>query len=173
MNYNFTKCLDFTLLPQNDGQELHKDDHDSGGSTNYGIIFPTYMHFNPHGTYSEFCNLNKESVAPIYKSLFWNAMQCDLLASGVDLMIFDFGVTSGADRSIKILQKALNVTQDGIIGYNTIKAISKSKASDLINKLKQEQLAFYQSLQAFKYFGRGWTNRTNFRYETAVSLLNK
>ena len=175
MYRNFLPCLKFTLLPENDGQPLHIDAHDPGGATNYGITWNTYRNYEKHNSFADFRNMSQTDIQNIYYNLFWLPVHGDVLPVGVDLMVFDFGITSGTSRSIKLLQQALGVADDGIIGPNTISKLkliqSATQISDCINSLKDKQLKFYQSLDTFKYFGHGWTNRTNARATASIKLI--
>ena len=54
-------------------------------------------------------------VAPIYKQNYWDRCKCDLLPSGVDLCVFDFGVNAGTGRGARFLQKCVGAVADGAI----------------------------------------------------------
>lgn len=161
---NFDICLKFTLLPDNDGQPLHIDKNDPGGATIYGITYNTYKTYFGNYSLDSFKNITKEQINTIYKNMFWDKMQCDKMPLSIACMVFDFGVTCGTYRSIIILQKCLRVTTDGIVGPNTIKAISGFNEDNLLNYLYTYQLNFYKSLYTYKFFGQGWSNRTHRRY---------
>lgn len=177
MQNNFIKCLDFTLLPDNDGQPIHKDANDSGGWTSYGITLATYQqYFGNNKTVNDLKNMTQDQIQTIYKS-FWNSCHCDDLHNGVDLMVFDFAVNAGIKRSSTVLQKSINsfsnnnIDVDGIIGKNTISCANAINDSKLIDALLKEQEDFYKSLKAFKYFGNGWLRRLNDKYKVALSMI--
>jgi lysozyme family protein len=103
--------------------------------------------------------LTKEVVAPLYRKQYWDVCHCDDLPAGVDYLAFDFAVNAGAFRSIKTIQRALNITADGVIGPVTLKAIQETNAEEFIDNFTDAKESFYKSLANFQTFGRGWLNR--------------
>jgi lysozyme family protein len=73
-------------------------------------------------------------------------------------MVFDFGVNAGPRTSVKVLQRAVGVVDDGAIGPKTLAAVKA--ATGLNDALVSARLAHYRSLGNFAAFGNGWTNRT-------------
>jgi|SRR5579872_4802101 len=67
-------------------------------------------------------------------------------------LIFDFGFNHGMKSAVMTLQKVLGVTQDGVIGPETLQAITKvweplsDKDEPLIDALASAITAFYKSL---------------------------
>jgi lysozyme family protein len=82
-----------------------------------------------------------------------------LRSTASDYLAFDFAVNAGAFRSIKTIQRALNITADGIIGPVTLKAIQETNAEEFIDNFTDAKESFYKSLANFQTFGRGWLNR--------------
>ena len=64
----------------------------------------------------------------IYRTAYWNRMQCGALPAGLDLEVFDFGVNAGPGEAVKTLQKIVGVTQDGSIGPITLAALGQFKS---------------------------------------------
>lgn len=172
MTDRFQACLAFTLLPQNDGQPYHVTPGDPGKGTAWGVTQATYdlyrgSHHFPHQSVAKMSPAEREDI---YRSGYWT----EGLPAGVDLMVFDFGVTSGASRAREFLQEALGFEDDdvdGIVGPMTLKAVVAQKPADLIALLQASELAFYESLSTFAEFGHGWTNRTNARANAALGML--
>jgi lysozyme family protein len=100
----------------------------------------------------EMRSLTKELVAPLYKSRYWDAVHGDQLPSGADYLAFDFAVNAGAFRSIKTIQRALNITADGIIGPVTLKAIQDTNAEEFIDNFTDAKESFYQRFGKLSYF---------------------
>jgi lysozyme family protein len=67
-------------------------------------------------------------------------------ACGADYLAFDFAVNAGAFRCIKTIQRALNITADGIIGPVTLKAIQDTNAEDFIESFRQLKKVFIAAL---------------------------
>lgn len=167
-------CLAFTLLPQNDGQPYHVTKGDPGKGTAWGVIQSTYdvyrgSHKLPHQSVSLMTPAEREDI---YRSGFWTPG----LPAGVDLMVFDFAVTSGAGRSREFLQEELGFADDdvdGVVGPMTLAAVSKVPSTrTLVAKLGAKQEAFYKSLSTWSLFGRGWTNRETARTAAAMKMVS-
>ena len=157
MKENFEKSLELVLAHEG-GYVNHPSD--PGGKTNLGVTQRVWEDYVGHKVDEQTMrNLTKELVAPLYKSRYWDAVHGDQLPSGADYLAFDFAVNAGAFRSIKTIQRALNITADGIIGPVTVKAIQDTNAEEFINNFTNAKESFYRSLANFPTFGRGWLNR--------------
>ena len=55
-----------------------------------------------------------------------------------------------------------------MIGPKTIEAVNAQYLNDVLLSLTAERLKFYTSLDSFKIYGKGWTNRVadNLKYAT-------
>lgn len=137
---------------------------DPGGATNLGITRKTLAGWRKVMPWtslpkSEVKALTKETVAPIYRALYWDEIRGDDLPAGLDYAVFDYAVNSGPGRAAMALQRILGVADDGEIGPITLAAVAKRKPADLINALCDERIAFLQRLSTFAVFGKGWTSR--------------
>ena len=157
MKENFEKSLELVLAHEG-GYVNHPSD--PGGKTNLGVTQRVWEDYVGHKVdEAEMRSLTKELVAPLYRKEYWDAVHGDQLPSGADYLAFDFAVNAGAFRSIKTIQRALNITADGIIGPVTVKAIQDTNAEEFINNFTNAKESFYRSLANFPTFGRGWLNR--------------
>jgi lysozyme family protein len=86
----------------------------------------------------------KSVAINIYTTKYWKTpyYDCDTLASGVDLSVFDFGVNSGPARAKKYLDQSIG-----------------GSPTDTIIKLNDKRLAFLQGLRTWGSFGVGWGRR--------------
>lgn len=157
----WSRCLARVL--QHEGGYV---DHpaDPGGATNMGITHKTLARWRGLSPWqaldkAEVRALTRAEAADIYKALYWERVQADLLPAGLDLAVFDFAVNSGPERVVKMLQALVGAAQDGIVGPMTLAAVGKFPATRLIEALCEQRLRFLQSLTAFPTFGRGWTAR--------------
>jgi len=171
MSDRFSTCLALTLEWEGGFAD---DPRDPGGATCCGITLSTYQHWaeNPALGVDDIRNITKETVAAIYSTNYWNAMRCDAMAPGVDLMLFDEGVNAGCGRSVRLLQTALQFPPalvDGCVGPNTIAQATRADPTTLIRALGGLQLSFYRSLPTFATFGTGWTRRLQNRQAAALS----
>lgn len=146
---------------------------DPGGATHRGITLEVFRAWrkNPHATKDELRRLTEDEAREIYQERYWQPMRASELPHGVDLMVFDHGVNSGNNRSIRILQEVLGVTVDGVIGPQTIAAANAADPKELIDKLRARHESFYRSLKTFGTFGRGWLNRLDARHKEAHAIL--
>jgi len=166
----FSSCL-AVVLKHEGGFVNHPKD--PGGATNMGITKKTYEDWVGHEvTLQKMKELTVNDVTPIYRQKYWKVIKGDALTHGVDLQVFDFGVNAGPARSIKILQRVVEVPEDGIIGPATLKALeAKQNKADVIRQLGEERLKYYKSLSTFDTFGRGWTKRTEETTQKALEML--
>jgi len=130
---------------------------DPGGPTNKGVtqaVYDTWRKSKDLSTQSV-RNISDSEVATIYKNLYWDRISGDYLPSGVDFAVFDYAVNSGVSRAARTLQSIVGVTQDGVVGPETIEAAKTYVAMAVTNK----RLAFMQSLSIWSTFGKGWSAR--------------
>jgi lysozyme family protein len=144
---------------------------DPGGPTNFGITLATLRAYegDPNLTADDVKKLTPAVAKEIYRTAYWNRMQCGALPAGLDLEVFDFGVNSGPAESVKTLQRLVGVTQDGSIGPITLAAVGQFNVGDLIGRFAQARLAFYQSLN-MPEFEQGWATRVA-QIQTAAATM--
>lgn len=63
-----------------------------------------------------------ESVKNFYKVNFWDRAKCDYLPTFFAIALFDSAVNQNVEPAVTIMQRALKVKDDGIIGEMTIAA---------------------------------------------------
>lgn len=172
---NFKRCVDIVIGREGGFVENPKD---PGGATNLGITLATLRSWrsdddrsdNDTVTVDDVRKLTIEDAQDIYRTRYWNALRCDELPAGIDLMVFDFGVNAGPSRAAKILQKVVGAEADGSIGPRTIAAAKAGSAREAISAMAKERLAFYQKLPTWETFGNGWTNRTKAVEAAALAM---
>jgi lysozyme family protein len=157
MTENFESSLEHVLKSEGGFVNNPKD---PGGMTNLGVTKATWEAYVGHPvSEADMKALTPEKVAPMYENKYWNACKCDDLPAGVDYLVFDFAVNAGPGRSIKTLQKALSVPEDGVIGPTTLHNIAIMDRGELIVRFSEAKEEFYKSLKTFDVFGAGWLNR--------------
>lgn len=161
MNDRFHVCFDI-VLGHEGGYVDHKND--KGGATNFGVTQKTY------DNYRESKGLLKQEVkfislieAKEIYYVYWLESKCDHIMAPVDLFVFDCAINSGSGRAIKLLQKALELTADGVFGKMTLLALDHVQPKELAKKYLGEREAFYDRLVANdptqQAFIKGWKNR--------------
>lgn len=143
----------FDLLMNIEGGYVD-DPNDKGGKTKYGISQKSYP-------FIDIASLTIDKAKEIYKRDYWDRCKCDFLPDALSVAVFDFAVNSGVKTSIKILQQALGVKADGIIGNQTIGAANRLPLRKVLDDFMWRRLLYLIKLKDFKYFGGGWTNRVD------------
>ncbi len=166
------ECLTFTLHEEGG---FVNNPRDPGGATNMGVTLATLRVWrdNPHLTAADVKALTRVAVTSIYGADYWNKLRCDALPGGIDLMAFDFAVTSGTLRSAKMLQMALGFATnaiDGAVGPDTLRIAAAAHPATVISDLAVRHGTFYRALPTFSVFGAGWLARTVRRQATALAL---
>lgn len=147
---------------------------DPGGATNMGITFNTLKAWrHPENiTVDDVRNLTKDEAKQIYRANYWNALSCDDLPDGVNLVTFDFGVNAGPGRSAKTLQRVVGVKDDGVVGPITLAAVAAVDPEHIIRRFSELRTEFYQGLSTFATFGKGWLRRVKTVEDEALAILN-
>jgi lysozyme family protein len=138
------------------------DPRDPGGATNKGITQNVYNAYRErhHLPMVPVRGISSTEVEAIYEANYWKLAKCDMLPAGVSYVVFDGAVNSGVAQSVKWLQRALNVTADGVVGNATLAAVQNYGNMDrLVDAICDRRLAFLKALKTWKAFGRGWASR--------------
>lgn len=169
MSDNFDACLEIVLKHEG-GYVNHPKD--PGGETNMGVTKRVYEEW---GGTKNMRDLTFEDVAPIYKKNYWDRVKGDSLPAGLDLCVFDFGVNAGTGRSAKYLQTLVGAGADGAIGPGTLgkvaEYVEENGLEATISAFQGKRQEYYESLQTFSTFGKGWTRRVNETTELALNMV--
>ena len=168
---NFETCLAL-MLAHEGGFVNHPKD--PGGMTNLGVTKRVWEEWVGHEVdEKQMRALTPETVAPLYKRKYWDAVRADDLVDGVDYCVFDVAVNSGPGRAVKFLQQFIGVTADGGFGPATLAAVKKSEEDParLIEMYCAKRLEFLQSLKTFETFGKGWSRRVQEVKDKALKML--
>jgi lysozyme family protein len=132
---------------------------DPGGETQWGISKRSYPQIDIKA-------LTRDEAKEIYRRDFWDRIHADEMYDGVAFQALDFAINSGIQTSIRKLQKAIGVADDGHWGAVTQAAIASMSESDVIMRFVAERLDFWSSLSTWASFGKGWARRAaqNLRY---------
>lgn len=117
-------------------------------------------------------NLTKDEAVAIGVENYYHGYRVNLLPWGhIAAILLDFVWASGSN-GVKVFQRTLGVTPDGIIGRNTVAALTKELEEysevGFANKFIDHRISYIESLADFKTYGGGWTRRiTAMRPSTA------
>lgn len=174
MSPEFLRALDFTL-PWETGNKpdggYTDDPHDPGGETRWGISKRSYPDV-------DIAALTRAGAVEIYHADYWlgtgnQKSYCNTLRSPLCLVHFDCVVNIGnrkttADgaplwhgRANMILQRALGVDDDGLIGPRTLAAIAARAPRTAALRALDQRVAYYMSLKHLQRYLKGWLRRTS------------
>lgn len=136
---------------------------DPGGETNWGVTIATAR---ANGYTGPMRSMTRDQAKAIYKKAFWDRAKADSYDPAIAFQLFDAAVNHGIGNAIRMLQRAVGVTADGVVGPFTIAAITRKSLPDVLALFNAERIEFYTKLSTFEVFGRGWMNRVakNLRY---------
>jgi lysozyme family protein len=138
------------------------DPKDAGGETKFGISKRSYPHL-------DIKNLTRDQTCQIYFVDFWMKCKCEQIEDeNIATKFFDLAVHTGIPQASRLIQRALRavgtpVTEDGIIGPITLKAINEADSTDLLAALKSESAGYYRLIAnanpSQQKFIEGWLRR--------------
>ena len=169
---DFAPVLAFTLAAEGGFVD---DPLDPGGATKFGITLQGLSDWRGHPcTPGDVRAMHVTEANAIYETNYWDVVAGAKLPPGLDLLVFDFGVNAGPQRSIFLLQGLVGTKSDGIIGPRTIAccngdaAIIRTRLTVLANIHER----YYHALPAYAHDGHGWTSRVNASLATALALAS-
>lgn len=175
---DYKKIIPF-ILKWEGGLSKNKDDvyaknpvpNGTGYHTNKGITWVVFSSYfgNTTATQERFMKMSSEDWGIIFKHLFWDAIKGDNIQSQkvADILV-NWAWGSGVRIPSVQIQQIVGVTADGNIGPKTIAAINAMDEKDLVTKLKQKNISFYEVLTTnpkYSMFRKGWFNRLNDLYD--------
>lgn len=115
-------------------------------------------------------NLTLEEAQAIAKRDYWDKFFGDHLPSGVALCVFDMGYNSGIHEGVKILQRCLDVQEDGAMGPITLRIADMKDPAWLIKTYYTERMMAYRQMKEWAHDGNGWAARAKATRDKALSL---
>lgn len=147
---------------------------DPGGETNYGI---SMRFLREHGIqpqdiglkdYAPGClrGLTRDAAADLYWRFFWDSLELGEVTDQLSATkLFDAAVNMGCVQAVKLAQRAVGVTVDGVLGPVTRHAIGSMPGRVFVGAMSAEMLRFYEVLAAQKpslaVFLPGWRARAS------------
>jgi lysozyme family protein len=161
---NIQSILD-DILRRKGGYTNHPADR--GGPTKYGITAKTLGEWRKLGrpaSEAEVQALTEDEARDIYFTNYVKKPGLDAVQDPKLLgLLVDTAVNSGPERAVRLLQRALSVTDDGVIGPRTKEMLSKFDPAKLYRQVLANRLRFLGRLitrhPSQAVFAEGWMNR--------------
>jgi lysozyme family protein len=154
-----------TVLEHEGG--LSENPSDPGGATKYGIslryLQSENLDIDRDGDVDadDIRALTREQAVQLYRSKFW--MYEWVKDQSVATKLLDMAVNMGPKQAHKLLQAALGLQEDGVIGPETQHATNGAKPENLLRELRARVAAFYCKLVLHRprltVFLLGWMRR--------------
>ncbi|UVK45353.1 secretion activator protein [Mesorhizobium sp. AR07] len=144
MQSNFAAALAITLAYEGGYSTIRSDPGNwTGGKVGSGMLKGTKYGIaaSAHPDL-DIKSLTLADAGKIYKPQYWDKVSGDRLASGVDLVTWDYAVNSGPSRAWSVLLAS--------IGGSDVQTVQRVCA---------KRLGFLQSLAIWKTFKGGWSSR--------------
>lgn len=136
------------------------DPEDPGGETQWGISKRSYPALDIKA-------LTRDQAKEIYRRDFWQPIVARATGdSALQFQLLDAAVNHGMGNAVRMLQRAVNVADDGHWGRISQAALAALDRHDAHLLFMAERFIFWTRLRTFDRFGRGWTVRgaENLRY---------
>ena len=136
---------------------------DPGGETNWGVTLRTAR---AEGYTGSMRAMTREQAKEIYRNAYWGRAKAEQYNFAIGYQVFDLAVNHGIGNAVRMLQRAVGATPDGVIGPVTLSKVQAMEVYDVLLALNAERLYFYTSLSTWATFGRGWARRVagNLKY---------
>lgn len=121
--------------------------------TKFGIAAASYPHVDIE-------NLTLDQAKIIYYNDWWKKLNMSRFRPAMAYQMFDAAINHGSHNANRMLQRAVGVKDDGIIGPITMAAYREISIDNCLLRFLAERLEFFTRLNNFDKFGRGWSRRT-------------
>lgn len=153
----FDKAIGFTLQWEN-----WKSNDKYGGETIWGVAYK----YHPKEV-DKMRDMSRhdamEYSKKFYYEEYWMPSSCDDFGKCSAVSIFDASVNCGLHRAIQFLQRAINVSDDGVIGPKTIKVAESLSDVHVALLMIEQRKKYYQDkvieTPEKSIWLKGWLNR--------------
>lgn len=127
--------------------------------TKYGISAMSYPDL-------DIKNLTLEQAKEIYFKDWWQKLKLASYPKAMPFQLFDAAINHGWHNAAEILQRAIGVKDDGVIGKVTMAKLAMLDNNDVLMLFLAERLEFMTNIRTWGTKGRGWARRIaqNLRY---------
>lgn len=160
---NFDQAFE-RLIGHEGGYVNHPDD--PGGETMYGVTRRVAV---SNGYNGKMKDLTLSQAKDIAKREYWIPSKAEVFGGAIGFQLFDIAYNHGVSVSAKLLQRAVGVKDDGVVGLATIAATNKLDPLTVVCLINAKRIRFYTSLSTWATFGKGWANRVAGNLEYGVT----
>lgn len=165
---NFLPCL--SAVWQFDGL---RNDQATGETfaTSFGVTAMTWKSaVNLRLVSGSIDNATKAQCETILRGMYWVKCHCPDLPLGVDLMCFNDAMLTGVSHAAGLLQRCVDVKDDGVIGPITLLAVRGIQPELLISKLRAADEKYLSELHNAPLYLRGWDRREQYMASIALKM---
>lgn len=141
----------FALIVGHEGGYVN-DPRDPGGETKFGISKRAFPRLDIAG-------LTLAQAKAIYLASYWGPARCEGLPWPVAVNLFDGAVNSGVRQSVRWMQEAAGVKDDGAVGPVTLRAWGAADPAALAARYNGLRLLFMATRRTWPTFSKGWAKR--------------
>lgn len=156
----FDTCLQFIL----DREGFYSDDPvDRGGATKWGVTQRTYDSYRKKHSLDArpVLQMDDAEMRALYREAYWTPMRCDDMGEPLDLVLFDSAIQHGTYGATKLLQQALQIPADGILGPVTLRHARNCLSDAVIHERREYYAKIIRNDPTQQRFEKGWNNRLN------------
>lgn len=146
------------------------DPLDKGGATNMDVTIATYRQYRKQKGYitttvDDLKRMTSLEWQEIFKRLYWDRWRADQIGSqSVANILVDWVWASGV-WGVKIPQRILGVSIDGVVGPSTLAALNSKDARTAFDTIMAARVQYIDDIcrktPTNERFRRGWLNRLN------------
>jgi lysozyme family protein len=137
--------------------------HDKGGLTALGVTAATWAVYCtlqglPH---TSVATITHAQAVDVYRRLYWDQCHAGACPTPLAEMVMDASVNSGPGRAVRLLQQALGVVPDGLVGPRTLKALAAGEPKTLALRYLHARESFLRGIATGDQhtFLAGWLHR--------------
>ncbi|MFP5230002.1 MAG: glycosyl hydrolase 108 family protein [Acidobacteriota bacterium] len=147
----FPPSVEFVLSNETferDGQLVSLfEDPKTGECSNWGISLAWLRGLKPLATPEDIKAISRDGAVHLYRTFFWEPVNMGAIAFPmIAAKVFDAEVNMGSTQGIRLLQRALRVEPDGILGPVTAAACNADDEADLYRAIVRQAADRYQKI---------------------------